>query len=168
MAQYRRQGNPDAAVQGRHADPPALVWHDFGGSSRSKNPPQRAAIQVLASSGKLREMTERLEAQLKLSPQSIPIRRTLATYYRAGNQTEKLKALNDSMVALRPDDSRLRMDVIFQLARAGDTAAALGQYKAALRKQPTLLSSTIRNPPSDPSESREGPLNSSMRSRTSD
>src|SRR5262249_45601343 len=74
MAQYQRQGKTDAAVQVAHQilrrTPTQQQTNPYG---EIEDPMQTQAVQVLARSGKLQEMTERVEAQLKTSPQSLQL-----------------------------------------------------------------------------------------------
>ena len=139
MSQYQRQGNADAAVQIAHQ-----VLRRSGGSSALgaadfDDPAQRQAIQVLARSGKLGEIIARLEAQLQQSPESLQLHQSLAAYYRAAGQRDKLRAITEAMVKIRPDDGRIRMQVAAELAQSGDTAAALDHIRAALKKDPRLF-----------------------------
>ena len=138
MTQYQRQGNTEAAVQIAHQ-----VLRRSGGSSALRAaefdyPAQRQAIQVLARSGKLDEIIARLEAQLQQSPESLQLHQSLAAYYRAAGQRDKLKSITEGMVKIRPEDGRIRMQVAAELAQSGDTASALGHIRTALLKEPRL------------------------------
>jgi tetratricopeptide (TPR) repeat protein len=148
MNQYRRQGNIDAAVQ------IALQFLRRATGLTTLRPTaiddvtQRQAIEVLSASGKLKEMIERVEGQVKLSPQSLVLQQTLATYYRAAGQLDKLKATNEAILKLRPEDTNLRVQVANQLAQAGDFAGALEQYRLAFARDPSMFtyhSTTIHN-----------------------
>ena len=140
MAQYQRQGKTDIAVQIAHQvlrrtqDPAAI-----GSALAEAQAYRRQAIQVLARSGKLGEIIERLEAQLRQSPQSLQLHQSLAVYYQAAGERDKLRANTEAMVKLRPDDARLRITLATQIAQAGDTAAALEHYRAILKKDPALF-----------------------------
>ena len=84
-------------------------------------------------------MIDRVEAQRKLSPQSIPLLQTLAAYYRAANRLDRIKDVSEAMVRLRPDDLALRLQLATQLVQAGDVAGAIDHYRAVLKKSPALL-----------------------------
>ena len=139
MLQYQRQGKADAAVQIAHQ-----LLRRSGNAPLSRatdldSPAKRQAIQVLARSGKLDETIERLEAQLRQSPESLQLHQSLAAYYRAAGKSDKVRAISEAMVKLRPDDGRLRMQVALELVRAGDSAAALDQIRKALKFDPALF-----------------------------
>jgi predicted Zn-dependent protease len=138
MTQYQRQGNSDAAIQIAHQ-----VLRRSGSSSGLHAadldyPAQRQAIQLLARLGKLDAIIARLEDQLKQSPESLQLHQSLAAYYRAAGQRDKARDITEAMVRIRPDDSRIRMQVAAELAQSGDTAAALGHIRTALVKEPRL------------------------------
>ena len=141
MAQYERQGKADVAVQIAHQilrrsqDPAAT-----GLARADAEAYRRQAIQILARSGKLGEIIERLEAQLRQSPQSLQLHQSLAVYYQAAGERDKLRANTEAMLKLRPDDARLRIALANQIAQAGDTAAALQHYRTILKTDPGLFS----------------------------
>jgi tetratricopeptide (TPR) repeat protein len=139
MAQYRRQGNLDAASQ-IAVD---VLRRSTGQALRLglvDDPAQKQALDVLAASGKLNEMIAKVEGQVKTSPGSLPLRQALAAYYRAAGRIDKLKETNEAILKLRPDDTALRMQVATQLAQAGDLDAALDHYRAVFRHDPAMLS----------------------------
>ena len=141
MAEYQRQDKADLAVQianqllrrgaGRRALPPG--YYNEEESARDE------AIRVLGRSGKLRELIARLEAQAERSPKSVQIQQSLADYYRAANDHEKLRATYERIAKLKPDDARLRFQVASQLAQAGDLASAVEHYSAAVKQDASLL-----------------------------
>lgn len=101
---------------------------------------RQLALNVLKDSGKLNEMIERVEGQLKASPQSIVLYQTLAEYYEAsGNQSKAIELLT-RVVELRPEDPRLQFQVGSQLAASGQMEPAMVAFRAAVRKDPTLVS----------------------------
>ena len=100
---------------------------------------RREAMQVLSRSGKLDELVARAEAQLDRSPNSMQVLQTLAEYARIANDKDKARALYDRMARARPDDARLRLQLATQLVQAGDPAAALDHYRAALKADPSTL-----------------------------
>ena len=119
----RQQGHgarrPDAPVPapgqarrrrpGRHADPPL----DHGDPPdqpqrlhrrKTPTPAASAAIGVLARSGRLPQLIERANEQLKKTPNAIQLHQALADYYKAAGQRDKARAELAKIVALRPDD----------------------------------------------------------------
>jgi tetratricopeptide (TPR) repeat protein len=84
-------------------------------------------------------MIERAEAQLRLSPQSLQLHQSLAALYRAAGRRDKLRAIDEALLKLRPNDARLRMQVATQLLQAGNTAAALDHFRALLKADPSLF-----------------------------
>src|SRR5258708_15320463 len=144
MAQYQVAQKPDLAVQVAHQilrrAAPALP-----GPSRVYREDDAArpqALQVLARSGKLKELIERSEAQLKSSPGSTHLYQTLVEYYKAaGDVAKSLDALK-KMAALRPDDARLQYQIGQQMAQSGKPAEAIEFYKTALKKKPALFSNS--------------------------
>jgi tetratricopeptide (TPR) repeat protein len=147
MDQYLRQGKPDVAAQVAHQ----ILRRGMSTTTQSArmisvngeivDAYQQQAIQTLARSGKLQEMIDRLKAQVARSPDSLQLHQSLATYYQAANKREELKTEYEAIAKLRPDDARLRLQVAAQFAQAGDTAAAMTHYKAAFKKDPSLLGS---------------------------
>ena len=143
MLQYQRQGKPDVAVQVAHQvlrRNPARAnpgYYDEGAEARSE------AVQVLARSGKIKEMIERLEAQVRSTPGSLQLHQRLADYYKASGDKDKTKLEYDAMVRLRPDDAKLRCQIASELIQADDAEAAVEHYKAALKKEPSLLGSSF-------------------------
>jgi tetratricopeptide (TPR) repeat protein len=92
---------------------------------------RREALQVLGRSGKLRELIARVEAQAKVSPQSVAILQNLADYYRAANDQLKLRATYETIAKLRPDDARAQLQIGLQLIESGRAAA--------IKKEPALF-----------------------------
>ena len=98
-----------------------------------------AAIGVLARSGRLPELIERASTQLKKTPNAIGIHQALADYFKASGQRDKAREELAKIIALRPDDSSLRLQVAQQLAQEGQAAAAIDHYKVVLKKDPASL-----------------------------
>ena len=143
MTQYQSQNQTEQAVQiarqilrkGPSFSPnPRRRGGDENDNARSQ------AIGVLARSGNLKEMTERAEAQLKVSPNSIQLHQALVSYYQAMGDKAKLKAALLKMVELKPGDGKLRYQLAEQLQQAGERDAAVDQYKAALKLDPSQFS----------------------------
>ena len=139
MLQYQRQGKSDVAVQVAHQvlrRNPARAnpgYYDEGAEARSE------AVQVLARSGKIKEMIERLDAQVRSTPGSLQLHQRLADYHKAAGDKDKAKLEYDAMARLRPDDAKLRLQIASELIQAGDAEAAVEHYKAGLKKEPSLL-----------------------------
>ena len=135
MTQYQRQGQTAAAVEVAHQ---ILRRSSFSSARAAEldDPTQRQAIQVLARAGKLQEMTDRIEAQLERSPQSLQLHRSLASFYRAAGRRDKLRAVSEAMIKLRPNDARLRMQTASQLLQSGDSATALEHFRIVLKTDP--------------------------------
>ncbi len=144
MNQYQSQNQTDLAVQiarqilrkGPTTTPnnPYRGGYDEGDNARNQ------AIGVLARSGKLKELIERAEAQLKTSPKSIQIHQALVGYYQAAGDKEKLKTTLRAMAELKPDDGKLRYQVASQLMQQGDREGAIAEYKKAIKLDPTTFS----------------------------
>jgi tetratricopeptide (TPR) repeat protein len=138
MRQYQQQNNTDAALQIAHqilrrgpsSFTPYLDFEQMG---------RREAIQVLARSGKLKDLIARLEAQIKTTPGSVQLYRTLADYYRADNQRDKARAADLKVIELRPDDGKLRFQVAQRFLEAGEAEASIEHFKIAIEKEPSLF-----------------------------
>ena len=144
MLQYQRQGKADVAVQVAHqvlrrnpsrANP---GYYDEGEEARNE------AVQVLARSGKIKEMIGRLEDQVERTPGSLQLHQMLADYYKAAGDKDKMKARirrHRQAPARRrqaPVPDRHRADPL-----AENYAAAVEHYKAAIKKEPGLLGSSF-------------------------
>jgi tetratricopeptide (TPR) repeat protein len=141
MSQYQSQGQTDLAVQiARQVlrKGPSGTFNPRGGGTEVDTARQQA-IGVLARSGQIKEMIERAEAQLKASPKSVQIYQALTAYYQAAGDKAKLKDALLKMADLKPDDGKLRYTVAQQLQQGGDNAAALTQYTAAIKLDPSLF-----------------------------
>ena len=139
MLQYQRQGKSEIAVQVAHQvlrrNParPQPGYYDENAELRNE------AVQVLARSGKIKEMIARLEEQIALTPGSLQLHQMLADYAKAAGDKDKAKAEYTAIAKLRPDDARLRFQIGTDLIRSGESDAAIEHYKAALKKEPALL-----------------------------
>lgn len=143
MLQYQRQGKSDESTQvamqvlrstfrGGQASSAAAIY--------DQDAARTSAIGVLAGSGRLNQLIERAEQELKKTPNSLQIHQNLADYYTAARQSDKARVELGRLAALRPDDVGLRIQVANQLARSGQTALALTEYKSAFRRDPLLAS----------------------------
>jgi len=142
MLQYQQQGKTEVAFQVANQVLRASSHKPF--SPNNNNDPdessRREAIQVFARSGKLKELIERAETQLKAAPNSVQALQSLADYYKADGQAEKVKATYNRLAALRPDDARLRYQIATQMLQSGDAEGAVAHFAAAIRKEPALYS----------------------------
>jgi tetratricopeptide (TPR) repeat protein len=144
MLQYQRQSKTDVAVQ------VALQILRSSNAVRNSNPyvynpndpdaARNSAVQVLARSGRLKEMITRVQEQLRRAPNAIQLHQALADYYKADGQRDKAREETEKIAALRPDDAGLRYQIATQLMQEGQAAQALPHYKAALQKEPALYS----------------------------
>ena len=145
MVQYQRQGQLDVAVQiamqilrSTNSARPTLSASLRVTTSSDAN--RSAAINVLARSGRLPQLIERTIEQLKKTPNSIQLHQSLADYYQASGQREKATAELAKVIALRPEDTALRLQVAQKLMQEHQVAAALDHYRVLLEKEPALLS----------------------------
>lgn len=142
MLQYQAQNKADVAAQVAHQilrRAPARQSGNISSGQTTDDLARSQAIQVLARTGKLKELIERAEAQLKNSPGAVNIHQLLAEYYQAAGDRKKSVEHYQQMAAARPDDARLRYQAGQQLSQAGDPAAAVEHYVAAIKKEPRLL-----------------------------
>ena len=146
MLQYQRQRKPDEAVQ------IAMQILRSTSTSRQSNaaanvslldegpdPARSAALTVLARSGQLPRLIERANLELKKIPNSILVHQALADYYTAARDQEKARSELETISRLRPDDASLRLRVGEQMMRDGQATEAIVQFKAAFKKDPSLL-----------------------------
>ena len=146
MLQYQRQQKPDQAVQ------IAMQILRSTSTSRQSNananvslldegpdPARSAALTVLARSGQLPRLIERANLELKKIPNSILVHQALADYYTAARDQAKARGELETISRLRPDDASLRLRVGEQMMRDGQATEAIVQFKAAFKKDPSLL-----------------------------
>src|SRR5262249_40299944 len=142
MHKYQGQNKTDLAVQiarqllRKGPSTTFMPYYYYGGRGDGRE----EAIQVLARSGKLKDMIERAEAQLKSSPKSLQLHQALLDYYRAAGNKAKVKDVASRIVGIRPDDGKLRYQLGQQLLQMGEAAEAAEHFRAAIRKEPVLLS----------------------------
>ena len=128
MQQYQQQNQIDTAIQVAHQilrKPPSSRQANSNAQNNEEDTSRLQAVQTLARSGKIKDLIERAEAQLKSSPSSIQLLQVLADYYKAANDKEKMKATYKKIADLHPDDSKMQFQVAQQLAEAGDNATAV-------------------------------------------
>ncbi|WP_422927331.1 tetratricopeptide repeat protein [Singulisphaera sp. PoT] len=143
MQQYQRQNRTDLAVQ------VALQLLRRGGSSgfnpyasfyaTEEETARKEAIGTLARAGRLKAMIERLEAQVKTSPGSLPLLQNLAEYYRVDGKSAQAREVYKQILAIRPDDAKIRFQIASQLLDDGEIEATLDHFRVVLKKEPSLF-----------------------------
>lgn len=137
MQQYQQQGDNEIAAEVAYQVLRRESINTSGNSS-SRSARQQA-IAVLASSGRLEKLIERVESQLEGSPDSLRLLRTLADYYGAARNYEKARETYARAVALKPDDTLWRYQIASDMADTGDHSGAADQYLAVFRQDPSLM-----------------------------
>lgn len=140
MNQYQQQGQNDISVQVAHQ----ILRRS---AAKSSNPyvydpnanSRQAAIQTLSRSGKVKDLIERVEAQLEKAPGSLQLLQELSDYYAAAGETKKQKDTLDRIIKLRPDDANLRIQIADRLSNDGEYEKSLEHYRLAIKKDPSLL-----------------------------
>lgn len=146
MQQYQSQGKNDVATQIAHQ----LLRRSAGGSTqyampgmvrygRDDNGARQQALQVLKRSGKLPELTKKVEEQLKHSPKSQKLLETLIEYYSAAGNDKKVAELSERYAETKGDDAQFRYQLGMKLMQSGKHKESLEHFKVALRKEPRLL-----------------------------
>ena len=103
VRQYQSQNQTDLAVQIARQilrKGPSANYNPRRGEDETDHA-RNQAVGVLARSGKLKELIERAEAQLKASPKSVPMHQALVGYYQAAGDKDKLKATLRAMADLQ-------------------------------------------------------------------
>ena len=147
MLQYQRQQKRDEAVQiamqilrstsmSRQSNANVSVSQL---NAEGPDPARSAALTVLARSGQLPRLIERANLELKKIPNSILVHQALADYYTAARDQDKARSELETISRLRPDDASLRLRVAEQMMRDGQATEALVHFKAAFKKDPSLL-----------------------------
>src|SRR5205823_8137764 len=77
--------------------------------------------------------------QLQRASQATQLYETLAEYYQAAGETQKMLDLHAKIISLRPDDADLRVRYAQELYRRGKVNEACDQYVIVIKKQPRLL-----------------------------
>jgi thioredoxin-like negative regulator of GroEL len=93
-----------------------------------------AATNVLARSGRLSQLIDRANEELRKTTNAVQIHQTLADYYTAARQPARARAERIKVAELRPDDAGLRFQVANQLAQEGQDDAAVPHFLAAFKK----------------------------------
>ncbi|HEY4262666.1 MAG TPA: tetratricopeptide repeat protein, partial [Schlesneria sp.] len=146
MQQYQLQGKNDVATQIAHqllrrsAGTAAQYALNSGRrSGRDDSGARQQALQVLKRSGKLPEMTKKVEEQLAHSPKSQKLIETLIEYYTAADNSKKVAELSAKYAETKGDDPQFRYQLAMQLVRDGKHKEALEHFKVSLKKDPRLL-----------------------------
>src|SRR5439155_1593925 len=109
------------------------------GYSTQDSQSRNAALQCLVQAGKLKELIAGVEQQLERATQATQLYETLAEYYQAAGETQKMLDLHAKIVALRPDDTDLRARFAQELYRRGKINEACDQYLLVIKRQARLL-----------------------------
>ncbi len=143
MRQYQRQNRTELAVQValqilRRGG--ATTFNPYASFYASEDEQARKeAISTLARAGRLKGMIERLEAQIKTAPTSLPLLQGLAEYLRVDGQQAKAHATYKQILALRPNDLKLRFQIACDLLDDGETQAAIDHFRLVLKTEPSLF-----------------------------
>ncbi len=145
MSQYQVEQKPELAVQVAHqilrrGSPATPGPNRF---YREDDVARTQALQVLARSGKLKELIERAEAQLKSAPESTFLYQTLSEYFQASGDRVKALEVLERMAKSRPDDARLQYQIAQQMVQSGKAAEAIPHYQAALKNDPPFSRTAI-------------------------
>lgn len=142
MREFQAQGKTDTALQIAQT----ILRRTQARGPVSRNSSQDAnssyrqqAVQFLVDSGKLKDLIERTEAQLKNAPKSIQLHQTLAEFYTAAGNKEKAKEFAIKLAELNQNDPVARWNIAKQLLQAGETDAAIEHLKVALKQRPQLF-----------------------------
>lgn len=143
MQQFASQGKNEVSLQIayqllRKTPPPTRANYYIQGDEELRSA-RMQAVQVLSRSGKLAELINRTETQLKSAPNSVALWRTLIEYYQAAGSKEKTKEAIQKLSTLRPDDPQLRLQIATLYKDMGDYPHACDEYIAAFKKDPSLF-----------------------------
>jgi len=145
MSMQQSQGQADLAVQIarqilKRSRPAQTTGSSRRSSSGSDDGNRAAALQVLSSSGKLKELILATEEQIARSPQSTQLHQALIEYYQAAGDTTKVVDLQRKIVEARPDDAALRYRFAQQLQSSQKYSESCDEFLKALKAQPRLFS----------------------------
>ncbi len=139
MLQYQQAGKTDTAFQIANQILRTSSTKQFSPYNNNQEDSARnEAILVFARSGKLKELIDRAENQLKAAPNSVQVMQSLADYYKADNQPEKVKETFAKLAKMRPDDAKLRFQIATEMLQSGDAAGAVENFTASIKKEPSL------------------------------
>ena len=146
MLQYQRQNKPDQAAQiaievlrsSRTAVPSSGLTVAAIESENGR----ATAIRVLAGSGRLKQLIDRVREQLKKTPNSVALHQSLADYYTASRQREQAVAELGQIARLKPNDVDLRLRLATQLIASGNTIEGLAHVKAAFERDPRAVAAS--------------------------
>src|SRR5256886_1015164 len=143
MGQYQSQGRMDVAVQVAHQilrrSRTQQASQQLAGVYSQDSQYRTSALQCLTQAGKLKELISAVESQLERSPNSTQLVETLAEYYQAAGDSQKLLDLQAKIVAQHPEDAETRYRYARELENRGKHTEACDQYLVALKKQPRLM-----------------------------
>ena len=137
MGQYQTQNRFDQAAEIayqilRLTKTPPLVRQRFAFNNDEDAQWRTMALTFLARSGRLSSIITRTEAQSQARPRSFGLLEALNEYYGSLGDKTKVGTTLERMVRLRPEDATLRFQYARHLKEAGDTSAAIEQYKTAI------------------------------------
>jgi tetratricopeptide (TPR) repeat protein len=143
MTQYQSQGRMEIAVQVAHQilrrSRTQQVSQQLMGVYSQDTQYRTSALQCLSQAGKIKDLIAAVESQLERSPASTQLFETLAEYYQASGDSQKLLDLQAKVIALRPDEPELRFRYAHELQNRGKSSEACDHYLVALKKQPRLM-----------------------------
>lgn len=142
MQECQSQERTEQAIQLAHTI--VRRTHSRGFKARSQGRTQsdvarQQALEVLSEAGQLKLLIERLELQLKDSPNSVVLHQTLAEYYTAAGETAKAKELTTKLAELNLHSPQIRWQLAMELLETGKTENAIEQFRTAMQEDPSLL-----------------------------
>ena len=142
MGQYQAHGNMELAAQVAHQilrrSRTASAVQTAMGYWNQDSQSRKAALTCLAQAGKLKELIAGVEQQLERASQATQLYETLAEYYEAAGETQKMLDLHAKIVWLRPDDAELAV-CLRRSCCADKVNEACDQYLVVIKKQARLL-----------------------------
>lgn len=144
MREFQAQGKTDTALQiaqtilrRTQARPSSSGPYSSGRDANSQY--RQQAVQFLVDSGKLKELIERTESQLKNSPKSTALHQTLMEFYTASGDKDKARDIAVKLAELNQNDPAARWNIAKQLLQAGEVDKAVEHFAAAMKAQPRLF-----------------------------
>lgn len=137
MGEYQRQGDNETAIQIAHQILRGSVSVSTSRSSQEDGYRQQA-LQVLARSGKLKDLIDRAKKQADASP-TVPNLLLLAHYYKAAGDREKAGRTFEALAETAKDNPKLRYQIADQMRELGQLDKAIDHYTAAIRADPTVV-----------------------------
>lgn len=145
MNQYQTQGKSDTAVQIARQIMRRTKPNTSSSSRTAEDSYRQAAVQILANTGQLDELVDRVKAQIEKSPKSIKLHQLLAEYLRAAGKTDEAQEVISKITDLNPNDAKSLYALGQQLYRSRDYAGACDTYMKAMKLDPTHLTQDFYN-----------------------